>query len=110
MIIREGEKVPFWYGIVCIAPEYLGGVEVQPIPFHWVKRWWYNQLHGFKFYKWEEKALRAKRTAYKAGYVDGKKEMENRIINQLDDVLRENMPVIIDRIFDAIKAGRKIEN
>jgi hypothetical protein len=78
MILREGEKIPFGYGIVGLAPEYFNSIEVQPIPFHWIKRWWYQQIHNFKLKDWEKQLMEVRLKAYKEGYANARKEQKTK--------------------------------
>lgn len=66
MLIKEGERVPFGYGFVTQRFDYKG-VEVQLIPFCWLKRFWLTVFKWGSQDKWEQEKSVAYREGFEAG-------------------------------------------
>ena len=61
MTIREGQAVPFGYGLVRVRWDMFNAYEVAPIPICWIKRFWYWTLHKMKPFDWEKKLAGARK-------------------------------------------------
>lgn len=71
MIIKEGSKVPFGFGLVGVSPVHYRGMEVQPVPFNYVKKWWYKVLRDTKLTDLDQQIANAQETGYKQGFTEG---------------------------------------
>lgn len=81
-IIREGEQVPFWYGIVGVRLDYLDSVEVGIIPFNFLKRFWHWTLKSSQIPKWQktfiDREAEVKRKAFEHGVSVGLKQARHQ--------------------------------
>jgi len=68
--IRQGECMPFWYGLIGPSPSYLGS-EIAPIPINFIYRLWYLILRKTNHSKWTEKLNAIKGDMYTLGYERG---------------------------------------
>jgi len=54
-ILKEGQKIPFGYGLVGPVYEYYRSVEILPIPLNYIKRFWYELLdRDYKYLRSKE--------------------------------------------------------
>ena len=81
MIIQEGEKIPLFYDKVYKRPD-VWGIEVQPIPYCWIKRWWIKHIDKLDWFDWERQIMNREEEIYQKGYEDGKEEAQK--INEKD--------------------------
>ena len=67
-LISEGEAMPLFYGLVVHRWEYFDKREVAPIPYCWLKRFWYWTLQKTELFDWEREMIRAQRNRFKSEY------------------------------------------
>jgi len=87
MNIKEGEEIPFGYGVVCKHYEYVGW-EILPMPFCWIKRLWLNLLHKYTPYLWEKRIERIQREFYLLGY---KQRLRNKTLKEIEKINMEDL-------------------
>lgn len=91
MIIKSHEQVPFGFAVVRYSPNHYMCFEVQPVPFHWIKRWYYRVLeNSWNISEKENELIRSNYAAYEKGKKEGydKAELDfKNLVEKLDKLV-----------------------